>query len=228
MKLDNFNRKRTALRALKENFNMNFDPSSMDKTQTTIMLGKVRKLIKEVRSTPTFHKSHKSPEYLKLLFMEQALFEHLKEAKSKKIVFESESVEKSQVILAAQDMVDTVQSMYEDINDLIVKELPSLVDSVKTQIGVNESNQYNEKVTQLLSSLEDTLKDTLDGLRSAVDILTGENNGDSFDIENDTMDMDMDMDVEDDLDSDTEDELDTDMPDKKEEIRARTVGRELR
>lgn len=232
MKLDNLNNKNPARKALRENFDMSFNPSKLDKTQTTAMLGKVRKLLGEARSTPAFHKSQKNPEYLKLLFMEQALKEHAKVAKSKKIVLESESVEKSQVILAAQDMVDTVQGMYEDVNDMLVKELPALVDSIQSQIGVNESGQFNEQVSQLLSSLQDSLKESQDGLRSALGILTGEG-GPGFepdsgaDIEPD-MDADIDMEM-DGPDMDADIDMDMEEPDEREEeIRARSVGRDLR
>ncbi len=234
MKLENLNNKNPALKALRENFDMSFNPTKLDKTQTTAMLGKVRKLIGEARSTPAFHKSQKNPEYLKLLFMEQALREHAKVAKSKKIVLESESVEKSQVILAAQDMVDTVQGMYEDVNDMLVKELPALVDSIQSQIGVNESGQFNEQVSQLLSSLQDSLKESQDGLRSALGVLTGEggpgfDGGADMDIEPD-MDADMDLDMDmDGPDMDADMDLDMDEPDEREEeIRARSVGRDLR
>lgn len=232
MKLDSLNNNRPAQKALKESFDMNFNPSKMDKTQTTIMLGKVRKLIKEARSTPAFHKSHRNPDYLKMLFMEQALAEHLKVAKAKRIIVENETVEKSQVILATQDLVDTVQGMYEDVNDLVVKELPALVDSIQTHVGVNESKQFNEQVSQLLSTLEDTLKETQAGLRSALGILTGEGGepfdaddidiGDNIDLDTDKGDEDLDMDDDMDLD------MNMDMDSTEDEINARAVGRELR
>jgi len=229
MKLDSLNNKRPAQRALKESFDMNFNPSKMDKTQTTIMLGKVRKLIKEARSTPEFHKSHRNPDYLKMLFIEQVLTEHLKVAKTKRIVVENESVEKSQVILAAQDLVDTVQEMYEDVNDLVVKELPALVDSIQSQIGVKEGKQYNNQVSGLLSTLEDTLRETQIGLRSALNVLTGEGDEEPFDVDDTDSDIDLDTDTGDkDLDTDNDINLDMDMDDPEDEINARTVGRELR
>jgi hypothetical protein len=227
MKLDNLRNRHVAKKALKENFNVNFDPSSLDKTSTTKMLNKVRGLIKEARSTPAFNNSQRNPAYLKLLFMEQALVEHSKVAKGRKIVVESESVERSQVILAAQDMVDTVQDMYENVNDMLVKELPALVDSIQSEIGANESSQFSDKVNGILTDLNSKLQEAQNGLREALGVVTGEETAPSFDDEGPEPDLDMDMEPEGELDMDLD--MDLEGPSsREEEIKSRAVGRELR
>jgi hypothetical protein len=111
---------------------------------------------------------------MKLVFMEQALSQHMKVAKAPRIVFENEEVEKSQVILAAQDMIDSVQKMYEDVNDMLVKELPALVDSIQSEIGVNESDAFNTAATESLSALNTALQAAQTGLRGALGGLTGQ------------------------------------------------------
>ena len=45
-------------------------------------------------------------------------------------------VQQAQVVLAAQDMVDKMQSMLEDTTEMQFKELPALVDSIRNQIGI--------------------------------------------------------------------------------------------
>ena len=112
MRLTDLDNKNTQVKALKENFAMDFDVSTLDKPKTAAMLSKVKKLIGESKRSPEFHQAQKNPAYLKLMFMEQALRTHMKVAKSPRIVLENEEVEKSQVILAAQYMIDTVQKMY--------------------------------------------------------------------------------------------------------------------
>ena len=109
VKLNDFDKKNVAARALKESFAMNFDVSNLDRAKTRAMLAKVNGLINESRRSPDFHKAQNNPTYLKLKFMEQALSQHMRVAKTPRIVFENEEVEKSQVILAAQDMVDSIQ-----------------------------------------------------------------------------------------------------------------------
>jgi hypothetical protein len=174
MKLTDLDKNNVAAKALKESFAVDFDISGLDRPKTLTMLKKVKGLIAETRQSPTQHRSETNPTYMKMLFMEQALSAHLKVAKAPRIVFENEEVDKSQVILAAQDMIDSVQKMYEDVNDMLVKELPALVDSIQSEIGVNESDAFNSTVTESLSALNAALQEAQTGLRGALGGLTGQ------------------------------------------------------
>jgi hypothetical protein len=180
MKLTDLDRSNVAVKALKEGFAFNFDIAGLDRPKTLAMLKKVSGLIKESRRSPDFHKAETNPTYMKMLFMEQALTEHMQVAKAPRIVLENEEVEKSQVILAAQDMIDTVQKMYEDINDMLVKELPALVDSIQSEIGVNESTAFNDAASTALTSLNAGLQETQVALKGALGGLTGQGGEDAF------------------------------------------------
>ena len=180
MKLTDLDTNNVAIRALNEGFGMNLNVSKLNRSETLEMLRKVTGLIKESRRSPDFHKSEMNPTYMKMLFMEQALSDHLKVAKSPRIIYENEEVEKSQVILAAQDMIDTVQKMYEDINDMLVKELPALVDSIQSEIGVNESTAFNDAASQSLTALNAALQEAQTSLKGALGGLTGQGGEDAF------------------------------------------------
>lgn len=180
MRLNDLDKKNVASKALKENFSLEFDVSNLDRAKTLTMLKKVTGLINESRKSSNFQNSEKSPSYMKMLFMEQALRQHLPNAKAPRIVFENEEVEKSQVILAAQDMIDTVQKMYEDVNDMLVKELPALVDSIQSEIGVNESTSFNDAATQSLTALNAALQEAQTALKGALGGLTGQGGLDAF------------------------------------------------
>lgn len=174
MKLTDLDKNNVASKALKESFAFDFDISGLDKAKTLTMLKKVKGLLSETRQSSAHHSSETNPTYMKMLFMEQALSDHLKVAKSPRIVFENEEVEKSQVILAAQDMIDTVQKMYEDVNDMLVKELPALVDSIQSEIGVTESDAFNEAANGALTALNTALQEAQTGLKGALGGLTGQ------------------------------------------------------
>ena len=180
MKLTDLDRNNTAVKALKESFAFDFDIKGLNRPQTLSMLKKVSGLIKESRRAPGFHKAETNPTYMKMLFMEQALTSHLQVAKAPRIVLENEEVEKSQVILAAQDMVDTIQKMYEDVNDMLVKELPALVDSVESEIGVNEATSFNDAASQSLTALNASLQESMTALKGALGGLTGQGGADAF------------------------------------------------
>lgn len=179
MKLTDFEKNNYAPQALKENYKMSFDVSKMSMNDTKDMLTKVRTLAMEAKKSDNFYAHQASPSYMKLVFMEQALVSHYNKLLTNKprIVFENEEVEKSQVVLAAQDMVDSVQKMVEEVSDMLVKELPALVDSIQSEIGVNESEQFNSQVTEALTTLTATLTQSKTTLQSALNTITGQGGG---------------------------------------------------
>lgn len=222
MKLNDLEHKNYAKEALKESFEMSFDVSSLDKIKTKTMLSKVTGLIKEAKQSSDFYKNQTSSSYMKLVFMEQALSTHYKDllnAPKPRIVIENEEVEKSQVILAAQDMIDTVQKMYEDVNDMMVKELPALVSSIQSEIGANESTEFNTQAGEALKALNDALLNSKNSLQSALGIITGQGDTDSFaptDAAMGDMDqgMDADMGVEPEADLDLDLDVDVEEPEQ--------------
>ena len=173
----NNNRRNYSARVLNEQYETSFNVGNMSMSSTRTMLQKVRGLMNESRQSPDYHNSQTSPSYMKLVFMEQALAEHFNELRLQpkpRIMVENEEVEKSQVVLAAQDMVDQVQKMLEDIGQMQVKELPALVSSIESEIGVNESQTYNDAVSGQLDTLSASLKEASSALKNALNGLTGQ------------------------------------------------------
>ena len=74
-------------------------------------------------------------------------------------------------------MVDSVQKMMEDISDMLVKELPALVDSIQSEIGVNESEQFNSQASEALSGIANVLTQSKATLQSALNAITGQGGG---------------------------------------------------
>ena len=189
MKLTEFDNKKisTAKQALNEHYSLPFNTKRMTVTETRSMLSKVRGLINETKSSTEFYQSQTSPSYMKLVFMEQALSKHFAEISLRKprIVVENEEVEKSQVVLAAQDLVDQVQKMVEEVSDMLVKELPALTDSVQSEIGVNESQTFNQQVSEALTSLQAALTQSQTTLKSALNSITGQGGAEAFSADGD-------------------------------------------
>ena len=90
-----------------------------------------------------------------------------------KILKESE-VQQAQVVLAAQDMVDKMQSMLEDTTEMQFKELPALVDSIRNQIGMDQATQFNSDVTGALQGLVQNLQGAKQQLETALGVVTGQ------------------------------------------------------
>jgi hypothetical protein len=181
MKLTEFNLNPTtvAKKALKEHFNTDLKLDSLSLYDTQRMMRKVNGLMNEMRQTNSAQGTEKNPAYLKLVFMEQALNHHYGELKAlplynTRIVLENEEVEKSQVILAAQEMVDSIQKMVEQVSDMLVKELPAVVDGVNSEVGTNEGQQFEQQTTEALTSLQAALTQAKGTLNGALGSITGQ------------------------------------------------------
>ena len=83
-------------------------------------------------------------------------------------------VQQAQVVLAAQDMVDKMQSMLEDTTEMQFKELPALVDSIRNQIGMEQATQFNADVTGALQGLVQNLQGAKQQLETALGVVTGQ------------------------------------------------------
>lgn len=88
-------------------------------------------------------------------------------------IFESE-VQQAQVVLAAQDMVDRMQKMLEDITEMQYKDLPALIDSIRGELGMDQAQNFNASATQTLTTLVTGLQTSKQEMDNAVLALTGQ------------------------------------------------------
>ena len=230
-------------RVFESYFGKSITMESLNRRQASVMLTKVRGLMREHQGTSARHYSERNPSYLKLLMIEQALSTRLSEmmpqssalaapaapgavpakpgqpapapgssqqidpklkvaqdklkkgqtlsseeqqlvntnaasvAESRlrrayRMLKESE-VQQAQVVLAAQDMVDKMQGMLEDVSELQFKELPALVDSIKNQVGIDQATQFNADASAALSGLMQNLQGAKQQLDAALGVVTG-------------------------------------------------------
>ena len=110
-------------------------------------------------------------------------------------------------------MVDSVQKMIEEVSDMLVKELPALTDSIQSEIGVNESEQFNQQVTEALTALQSALTQSQGTLKGALGTITGQG-GAGFGAEPGADmggDLDASMDIEEPLPGGGEETMDVDL-----------------
>jgi hypothetical protein len=94
-------------------------------------------------------------------------------AESRRRIAESE-VQQAQVVLAAQDMVDEVQKMSEQVSAMQFKDLPALVDQIKNQVGQDQATQFNGDASAALSALLQNLQGSKQQLDQALGVVTGQ------------------------------------------------------
>ena len=147
--------------------------------QTRQMLTRVSSLVNEHRSTPAFHVSERNQAYLSLVIMEQGLTQRLHDLESARRTqqLRESEVQQAQVVLAAQDMVDSVQGMLEDVSEMQFKELPALVDSIRNQVGTAQADQFNTDANAALQTMLQSLQGAKTQLEQALSVVTGQAQG---------------------------------------------------
>lgn len=88
-------------------------------------------------------------------------------------LFEDE-LGQAQAMLAAKDMVDSMQDMIEDISKMLNEQLPPLTDSIRTAIGTAEADSFKASASSTLSSLLTTVQSSREAMDQAVRSLSGE------------------------------------------------------
>ena len=100
-----------------------------------------------------------------------------KAKRSKKVnesrLFEDE-LGQAQAMLAAKDMVDSMQDMIEDLSKMLNEQLPPLTDSIRTAIGSAEADSFKASASSTLSSLLTTVQSSRESMDQAVRSLSGE------------------------------------------------------
>jgi len=90
-----------------------------------------------------------------------------------RVLRESE-VQQAQVVLAAQDMIDEVQKMLEDVTSMQFKDLPALMDQIKNQLGIEGMMQFSNDATAALGNLVQSIQAAKGQLQQALGVLTGQ------------------------------------------------------
>ena len=83
-------------------------------------------------------------------------------------------IQQAQVVLAAQDMVDQVQKMLEQISAMQFKDLPALTDSIKNDMGVDQATAYQSAAAAALTQLLQSVQQGKTALEGAQGTLTGQ------------------------------------------------------
>lgn len=124
-----------------------------------------------IRRTHGAHTAEKNPKYMEMLLARQGLTEWISQQDT--VLFEGEQ-EKAEVVLAAKDMVDSVQDMITDASKMLNEQLPPLLDTIRDQIGQPQADSFKQSVTAALQGLMDSLNGTRDALDQGARGLAGE------------------------------------------------------
>jgi chromosome segregation ATPase len=130
--------------------------------------------LNQLRRSYGAHTAEKNPKYMELLMVREGLQRWVAERRS---LNESE-MGKSEAILAAKDMVDSIQDMIEDVSKMQNEQMPALIDTIRDQIGTEQADQFKGAVGQVLGSILQQLTDAREQTDNAARNLAGEGSPD--------------------------------------------------
>ena len=115
-------------------------------------------------------------------------------ASSLRSLLENE-METSEILLASQDIVDTITDMYEKIAEIKSSQVLELVDRMSNELGQQQAQSYQDKINPTLEALEDALGTARQGAQDSVSIVKGESVAPMAGDTDIATGMDMDMDA---------------------------------
>lgn len=126
--------------------------------------------LNRIRHSYGMHRAEKNPKYMELLMVRESLNKWISENRN---LMEGE-LGKSEAILAAKDMVDSLQDMVEKVSKMQVEQLPALIDTIRDQMGPQNAEQFKSSMGQLLTDLSGTLAQARETADTSARQLAGE------------------------------------------------------
>ena len=123
-----------------------------------------------IRKSYGAHTAEKNPKYMEMLMVREGLNSWLDQHTP---LMEGE-LETAEAVLAAKDMVDSVQDMITDASKMLNEELPPLLDTIRDQVGTAQADAFKNTVTAALQELMTSLNGARDALDNGARTLSGE------------------------------------------------------
>jgi len=150
-------------------FTIDYDNLSYSKAQL-LNIG-LSEQLNSIRQSYGVHTAEKNAKYMEMLMVYEGINTWLEQYEQP--LMESE-LETAEVVLAAKDMVDSIQAMIEDTSKMLNEQLLPLVDTVRNQVGTAQADAYNSAVSPALQALLENLNAARGALDTAARGLAGE------------------------------------------------------
>jgi hypothetical protein len=159
-------------RVMESRFGFKIDYDNMTLEKAIQLAQGISEGLDSIRRSHGVHSAEKNPKYMEMFMVREGLHRWLVENESR-FITESEMA-KSEAILAAKDMVDSIQDMLEKISKMQNEQLPALLDTIRDQIGTEQAETFKGTVGPLLQSLAQTLQQGRESADNAARGLAGE------------------------------------------------------
>jgi hypothetical protein len=156
---------------MESRFGFALDFSKMSIAKAEALSETINANLEKIRHSVDLHTAERNPRYMELLTVQEGLGRWLSE--NRRQINEGE-VGNAEVLLAAKNMVDSVQDAIEKVGKMQNEQLPELLDSIRDQIGSEQAEGFKNAVGATLDTLMQNLQQAREGVDSGVRILTGE------------------------------------------------------
>jgi hypothetical protein len=217
-------------RVLADSFNHEVDLSSMNMESLKRMLNTTEAKMIAIKESDLQY--WENAQYNKLGLIQHQLKTYINEVapvrsgktmrnRTNESWLQESDLEQAEVMLAAQELVDEVQKMVENIAEMQVQKLMPIVDAMKEQVGFEQAEAYNNAMDGALGAFLDQAKAAKEIAENATLAARGEAPATPMptDMGMGAPEDDMDVDI------DTGDDFDADEASAGEE---NTIGRELK
>ena len=150
-------------------FAINFSSLTVDKAEK--LSETIAANLDKIRHSVDLHTAETNPRYMELLTVQEGLNTWLEQNRTQ---LNEGEVGNAEVLLAAKDMVDSVQDAIEKVGKMQNEQLPQLLDSIRDQIGSEQSEAFKSAVGETLSTLMQNLQAAREGVDNGVRVLSGE------------------------------------------------------
>ena len=150
-------------------FSIDFSKMSINKAQR--LQETISANLNKIRRSADFHTAERNPRYMELLTVQESLNQWMNA--QRQTLTEGE-VGDAEVLLAAKDMVDSIQDQIEKVGKMQNEQLPQLLDSIRDRIGADQAEAFKGAVGETLTTLMTQLQAAREGIDNGVRVLSGE------------------------------------------------------
>lgn len=157
---------------MESRFGIKIDYNNLNFPKAYILAQELTESLERIKHSHGVHVAEKNPKYMELLMVREGLHRWMVENKQQ-LIMESE-MGKSQAILAAKDMVDSIQDMLEEVSKMQNEQMPALLDTIRDQIGMEQADAFKAAVEPLLANMVQQLSSSRSTADDAARALAGE------------------------------------------------------
>ena len=159
-------------KVMESRFGVKIDYDNLNFPKAYVLAQGLTENLERIKHSHGVHAAEKNPKYMELLMVREGLHRWMVENKQQ-LVMESE-MGKSQAILAAKDMVDSIQDMLEEVSKMQNEQMPALLDTIRDQIGMEQADAFKASVEPLLAEMSAQLSTARGTADNAARALAGE------------------------------------------------------